>query len=130
MRKKQVTHKRCPPRTGCGDSFPATTKYFYQETGRTKTDGLSLYCKTCKNGKTREYNLKHPTRERFLRALVNKQPAPRYQSWIRLLLVRAQKKFTDPAEAAKWLGMRPGTFQVLLIKFKVGMQGYDSKRTK
>jgi hypothetical protein len=119
--KTLPTHKRCPPKSGCGKWLPANTDNFYHEEMR--VDKLSLYCKTCKNERTKAYNRKNPIRRRNLQATLMGLPAPRYDNLIKLMLQIAQGKFDTPEKAAKWLGMTPRVFKLLLLKFRVPIPG-------
>jgi hypothetical protein len=119
-----MTTKRCPPGSACGNWFPATTEYFYKDEGRTKTDNLSLYCKKCKNRRTRANYAKHKKapllpRMRWLHRVIQPLPQPRYDSLIRKMLELACARHKTEAQAAMWLGMKPGTFGLMLVKFKV-----------
>ena len=111
----QPKTKRCPPKSGCGDYLPATPKYFYRDS--TITSGLGLYCKTCKNARTKDYNRRHPAGTRHLYAFLMNVRTPRYHHLIRMTLEAAAKKFKDPEASAKWLGMKTGTFEILLMKY-------------
>ncbi len=54
--------KRCPPGSGCGHSFPATPDYWHHD--KTRVDGLCVYCKICKRGKSLEDSIRTRPYER------------------------------------------------------------------
>lgn len=119
-----ITEKRCPPKSGCGKPFPATLEYFYKDEGRGK-DNLSIYCKKCKNKRTRDnYRNRQkqgikawPLNMQWLHRVISPLPGHRYDNLIKMMLELSLLKFKTPEASAKWLGMKPGTFEILCLRF-------------
>lgn len=107
--------KRCPKGAGCGNTFPATLDWFYRD--RTRVDGLSNYCQTCQKRKGKDNHAKNPMHKRSLKNTLMKLKEPRYHNLIRMTFQIAQREHKTPEQAAKWLGMKTGTFHVLCQKY-------------
>ena len=107
--------KTCPKGSGCGKTLPATLDYFYRDC--TRVDKLSNYCRECMKKKGRDNYRRNPMHKRSLRYVLMRLNEPRYHNLIRMMFQVAQREHKTSEEAAQWLGMKTGTFEILCQKY-------------
>ena len=114
--KNQPTEKTCPHCTRLGLG-PQPVARFSRNACR--EDGLQDQCRAAAGElyRKRTYGDKRKRgRSKDLEGILNRFAQPRYDNLIRAMLETALKNHDNPA---RWLGMKAGTFQVFLVKFKV-----------